>query len=82
MLMLLIHVSDDAVYLEDDVKREEYVLNDTGKVFVGNYRQVCAIQQFMAISTLLRVSISSFKAPLYGITHIIDNNDYFCLSIY
>lgn len=28
---------DDAVYLEDDQKKEEYVLNEQGKVYVGAY---------------------------------------------
>ncbi|KAK3851990.1 hypothetical protein Pcinc_041401 [Petrolisthes cinctipes] len=28
---------DDAVYLDDEAKRNEYILNDKGKVFVGAY---------------------------------------------
>ncbi|KAG7166394.1 Hemocyte protein-glutamine gamma-glutamyltransferase-like 2 [Homarus americanus] len=30
---------DDSVYVEDDVKRQEYVINDKGKVYVGAYRK-------------------------------------------
>ena len=31
---------DDAVFLDDEEKRDEYVLNDTGKIYTGNYKQV------------------------------------------
>lgn len=30
---------DDLVYMEDDAQREEYVMNDRGKVYVGNHRR-------------------------------------------
>ncbi|XP_050728969.1 hemocyte protein-glutamine gamma-glutamyltransferase-like [Eriocheir sinensis] len=30
---------DDAVFMEDEAKREEYVMNDQGKVYVGAYRR-------------------------------------------
>ncbi|XP_045617264.1 hemocyte protein-glutamine gamma-glutamyltransferase [Procambarus clarkii] len=30
---------DDAVYLDDETKREEYVINDKGKVYVGAYKK-------------------------------------------
>jgi len=30
---------DDTVYMEDDAQRAEYVENDTGKIFVGQYRK-------------------------------------------
>ena len=33
-------VTDDPVYMEDPEWRDEYVLNDTGKVYTGNYKQV------------------------------------------
>ncbi|KAG0725052.1 Hemocyte protein-glutamine gamma-glutamyltransferase [Chionoecetes opilio] len=31
--------NDDTVFMEDEVKREEYVMNEQGKVFVGAYKQ-------------------------------------------
>lgn len=31
--------TDDAVFLDDEEKREEYVLNEQGKVYVGAYRR-------------------------------------------
>lgn len=30
---------DDAVYVEDEAKRDEYITNDKGKVYVGAYRR-------------------------------------------
>ena len=33
-------VTEDPVYMEDPEWRDEYVLNDTGKVYTGNYKQV------------------------------------------
>ena len=33
-------VPEDPVYMEDPEWRDEYVLNDTGKVYTGNYKQV------------------------------------------
>uniref|UniRef100_A0A2P2HW15 protein-glutamine gamma-glutamyltransferase n=1 Tax=Hirondellea gigas TaxID=1518452 RepID=A0A2P2HW15_9CRUS len=30
---------DDNVYMEDDAEREEYIMNDRGKVYVGQYRK-------------------------------------------
>ncbi|KAK7079820.1 hypothetical protein SK128_021525 [Halocaridina rubra] len=30
---------DDTVYMEDEVKRDEYITNDKGKVYVGAYRR-------------------------------------------
>lgn len=32
-------LADDSVYLDNDVKRDEFVLNDKGKVYVGAYRR-------------------------------------------
>lgn len=32
-------VSDDAVYMEDEAEKEEYVMNDKGKVYVGQFRK-------------------------------------------
>ena len=28
------------MYLEDDVMKDEYVMNDRGKIFSGNYKQI------------------------------------------
>lgn len=33
-------VSDDQVYIDDPDWRNEYVLNDSGKIYTGNYKQV------------------------------------------
>lgn len=33
------HFIDDVVYMDDDAKREEYILNDKGKVYVGAHRR-------------------------------------------
>lgn len=35
----LLKLADDTVYLEDDTKREEYVINDKGKVYVGTFKR-------------------------------------------
>lgn len=32
-------LSEDGVYIENEAERQEYVLNDTGKVWMGSYRQ-------------------------------------------
>ncbi len=34
--------TDDAVYMEDEVDRDEYVFNDTGILYRGNYSQIGA----------------------------------------
>lgn len=38
-LRLIFFGTDDSVYLEDDTQREEYIENDKGKVYVGQYRK-------------------------------------------
>ena len=35
-------VTADDVYMEDEVLRDEYVMNDVGKIFFGNYNQIGA----------------------------------------
>lgn len=37
---LLINLTDDPVYLEKENLLDEYVLNDKGVIFCGNYRQI------------------------------------------
>lgn len=37
---LLINLTDDPVYLEKENLLDEYVLNDKGVIFGGNYRQI------------------------------------------
>lgn len=31
---------DDAVYMENEDERDEYVMNDSGKIYSGNYKQI------------------------------------------
>ncbi|XP_064640895.1 hemocyte protein-glutamine gamma-glutamyltransferase-like [Lineus longissimus] len=33
---------EDSVYMEDETFRNEFVLNDVGKMYAGNHKQVCA----------------------------------------
>lgn len=35
-----IYLTDDIVYLENENLLDEYVLNDRGVIFAGNYRQI------------------------------------------
>ena len=36
----MLYILDDQVYQPDNSLLEEYVLNDTGKIYVGNRKQI------------------------------------------
>lgn len=38
VVRISLHYTEDTVYMEDEKLREEYVLNDTGKVWCGSFR--------------------------------------------
>ncbi|KAF6022093.1 F13A1 [Bugula neritina] len=60
----------DAVYMKDETWRKEYVLNDTGKIYTGNYKQIYGrpwnFGQFESISleTALYVLNELTKIPI------------------
>jgi len=55
----MIYILDDQVYQPDNSLLEEYVLNDTGKIYIGNRRQIHGKKwnfgQVKWISVLLRL---------------------------
>ncbi|XP_018024988.1 hemocyte protein-glutamine gamma-glutamyltransferase [Hyalella azteca] len=62
---------DDSVYLEDDAQRHEYVINDRGKVYVGQYRQArgrpWAFGQFD--DAVLPVAVYLLEMPAANLAH-------------
>lgn len=38
-IMTIPSAADDSVYMEDEVKRDEYIMNDKGKVYVGAFKR-------------------------------------------
>lgn len=34
--------TEDGVYMENEMWRDEYILNDVGKIYAGNYKQIGA----------------------------------------
>lgn len=43
--------------MEKEEWREEYVLNDTGKIYVGNYKQVCFLHVMCIFGRVCNIEI-------------------------
>uniref|UniRef100_S4RRN8 protein-glutamine gamma-glutamyltransferase n=1 Tax=Petromyzon marinus TaxID=7757 RepID=S4RRN8_PETMA len=43
VLLFNVWCKDDAVYMEDDLLRSEYVLNETGKIYVGSHDYISSV---------------------------------------
>ena len=39
-MQLFVPVSEDLVYLDDEDLLDEYVMNESGKIYSGNYKQI------------------------------------------
>ena len=39
-MIIILFILDDDVYMEDEDKRQEYVLNETGMYFYGSENQI------------------------------------------
>ena len=55
MTSFLCNLADDTVYMSDEQKLEEYVLNDSGCLFQGQARQIGAVPWFFG-QVLMEVS--------------------------